>query len=81
MAQEPYRSARRMLWIVDGGKIRRGQRARQRLEARFPNLVLVSLPTHASWLNQIDIYFSIFTMNRSPSRSRGRSRGATSIAS
>jgi len=59
MAQEPYRSARRVFWIVDGGTIHRGQRAVQRLEGRFRNLMLVHLPTHASWLNQIEIYFSI----------------------
>ena len=59
MAHAPYRSARRVFWIVDGGTIHRGQRAGDRLQARFPNLVLVHLPTHASWLNQIEIYFSI----------------------
>ena len=25
----------------------------------MPNLILVHLPLHASWLNQIEIYFSI----------------------
>ncbi len=25
----------------------------------YPNAVAVSLPTHSSWLNQIEIYFSI----------------------
>jgi len=59
MTQAPYRSARRVFWIVDGGTIHRGRRAAERLRARFPNLVLVHLPTHASWLNQIEIYFSI----------------------
>ena len=59
MAQEPYRSARRVFWIVDGGTIHRGQRAASRLQGRFANLVLVQLPRHASWLNQIEIYFSI----------------------
>jgi hypothetical protein len=59
MAHEPYRSARRVFWIVDGGTIHRGQRAADRLEGRFTNLTLVPLPTHASWLNQIEIYFSI----------------------
>ena len=59
MAQEPYRSARRVFWIVDGGTIHRGQAAVDRLEGRFPNLTLVHLPKHASWLNQIEIYFSI----------------------
>jgi hypothetical protein len=59
MARQPYRSARRVFWIVDGGTIHRGERAANRLQGRFPNLVLVHLPTHASWLNQIEIYFSI----------------------
>lgn len=59
MARQPYRSARHVFWIVDGGTIHRGERAARRLQARFPNLVLVHLPTHASWLNQIEIYFSI----------------------
>jgi hypothetical protein len=59
MSQEPYRSARRVFWIVDGGTIHRGQRAIDRLEGRFHNLTLVHLPKHASWLNQIEIYFSI----------------------
>ena len=59
MAQPPYTSARRVFWIVDHGTIHRGQRACARLRARWPNLVLVHLPVHASWLNQIEIYFSI----------------------
>lgn len=59
MNQEPYRSARRVFWIVDGGTIHRGQRAVDRLQGQFHNLTLVHLPTHASWLNQIEIYFSI----------------------
>lgn len=59
MATEPYRSARRVFWIVDNGTIHRGERARQRLQAQWPNLLLVHLPVHASWLNQIEIYFSI----------------------
>jgi len=30
-----------------------------RLRATWPRLVLVHTPVHASWLNQIEIYFSI----------------------
>ena len=37
----------------------RGDAAVRRLQAAFPNLVLVHGPIHASWLNQIEIYFSI----------------------
>lgn len=59
MTQEPYRSARRVFWIVDNGSSHRGERARERLRAVWPHLVLVHTPVHASWLNQIEIYFSI----------------------
>jgi hypothetical protein len=59
MRKEPYASARRVFWIVDNGSSHRGQRSIKRLEGRWPNLTLVHLPTHASWLNQIEIYFSI----------------------
>ncbi len=59
LRQEPYRSARRVFWIVDNGSAHRGQRALARLKARWPKLVLVHTPVHASWLNQIEIYFSV----------------------
>jgi len=59
MTQEPYRSARRVFWIVDNGSSHRGERARARLRAAWPRVVLVHTPVHASWLNQIEIYFSI----------------------
>ena len=59
MSQEPYTSARRVFWIVDNGSSHRGQRSIDRLQSRYKNLVLVHLPIHASWLNQIEIYFSI----------------------
>lgn len=47
MEQEPYRSARRVFWVVDNGSSHRGQRAVERLAARWPRrpeLVLVHLP-------------------------------------
>ena len=59
MAQEPYRSAPRVFWIVDNGSSHRGAASIRRLQARYPNLILVHLPTHASWLNQVELYFSI----------------------
>ena len=59
MSQAPYASAERVFWIVDNGSCHRGKAAVQRLQTRWPNLVLVHLPVHASWLNQIEIYFSI----------------------
>jgi hypothetical protein len=59
MAQEPYRSAPRVFWIVDNGSSHRGAASVDRLQRRYPHLILVHLPTHASWLNQIEIFFSI----------------------
>jgi len=59
MDQEPYRSARRVFWIVDNGSSHRGERGAEELQARHPRIVIVHTPTYASWLNQIEIYFSI----------------------
>jgi len=59
MTKEPYASARRVFWIVDNGSSHRGRRSIKRLEGRWPNLRLVHLPVHASWLNQVEIFFSI----------------------
>ncbi len=59
MTKEPYASAARVFWIVDNGSDHRGQRSIDRLEGRWPNLILVHLPVHASWLNQVEIYHSI----------------------
>ncbi len=59
MTKEPYASARRVFWIVDNGSSHRGRKSIERLERRWPTLVLVHLPLHASWLNQVEIYFSI----------------------
>lgn len=59
MSQEPYRSARRVFWIMDNGSSHRGESSVQRLQSRYPNVQVVHGPIHASWLNQIEIYFSI----------------------
>ena len=59
MEEEPYRSARRVFWIVDNGSSHRGMAAVRRLQDQFPNIHLVHLPVHASWLNQVEIYFSV----------------------
>ncbi len=59
MRTEPYASAQRIFLVVDNGSAHRGQASITRVAARYPTLVLVHLPRHASWLNQIEIYFSI----------------------
>jgi len=59
MTSEPYRRARRVFWIVDNGSSHRGQPSIDRLEGAYRNLRLIHLPVHASWLNQVEIYFGI----------------------
>lgn len=59
MSQEPYRSAERVFWIVDNGSSHRGAAAVKRRQGAYANLRLVHLPVHASWLNQVEIYFSV----------------------
>jgi len=59
MSIEPYRSARRVFWVVDNGSSHRGDAAAKRLRKAHRNARMVHLPVHASWLNQVEIYFSV----------------------
>jgi hypothetical protein len=59
MSREPYRSARRVFWVVDNGSSHRGVPSIKRMKSGWPNAELVHLPVHASWLNQMEIYFGI----------------------
>jgi DDE superfamily endonuclease len=59
MTSPPYATARRVFWIVDNGSSHRGQPSIDRLQSRWPTLRLIHLPKHASWLNQVEIYFSV----------------------
>jgi DDE superfamily endonuclease len=59
MEQKPYRRAKRVFWIVDNGSSHRGEAAVRRLAQAYANLIVVHTPVHASWLNQVEIYFSI----------------------
>ena len=61
MQTEPYASAGRVFWVVDNSASHRGAAAQLRLWQRYPNAIMVHTPVHASWLNQIEIYFSILT--------------------
>jgi DDE superfamily endonuclease len=56
MSQKPYKSTRRVFWIMDNCSAHRGQKAVDRLRSQW---LLVQTPVPASWLNQIEIYFSI----------------------
>ena len=59
MSQEPYVSAETVYWVVDNGSSHIGKRSIERMTAAWSNARLVHLPVHASWLNQIEIVFSI----------------------
>lgn len=59
MSSEPYASARRVFWVVDNGSSHNGVRSVERMRATWPTAQLVHLPVHASWLNQVEIVFSV----------------------
>lgn len=63
MSQEPYRSATRVFWTLDNASAHRGRKAAEHLRSKWPSVVLVHTPIHASWLNQIEIYFSTVQRN------------------
>lgn len=62
--QEPYRHAQRLFFVVDNG----GSHSRQKFQSRldewfpqpeYPQMIAVHLPKHASWLNQVELFFSL----------------------
>jgi len=59
MTTEPYASAHRVYWVVDNGSSHNGARSVQRMSEAFPHATLVHLPVHASWVNQVEVFFSI----------------------
>lgn len=59
MSAEPYASAHRVFWVVDNGPSHRPERAEARLRERWPQITVVHTPVHASWLNQVELYFSV----------------------
>src|SRR4051794_10474067 len=59
MSSEPYASAKTVFWIVDNGSSHAGKTSIARMQDAYANARLIHLPVHASWLNQIEIYFSI----------------------
>ena len=59
MSQEPYQRSARTFWLVDGGPAHHRNTFPARLRDMYSQAVAVFLPVHSSWLNQIEIYFSI----------------------
>ena len=49
----------RVFVIVDNGSDHRGRAAIDRLRQAHPNAIMIHTPVHASWLNQMEIFFSI----------------------
>ncbi len=45
--------------MVDNGSSHRGQASIDRLRDAYDNAHLIHLPVHASWLNQVEIFFSV----------------------
>ena len=54
-----YREAKRIFLVVDNGSSHRGKASVERLRRRDERIVLVHTPIHASWLNQVEVYFSL----------------------
>jgi hypothetical protein len=48
-----------VFWVVDNGSSHRGEASVKRLSRAYANAILVHTPVHASWLNQVEIYFSL----------------------
>jgi hypothetical protein len=59
MERPKYAKAHRVFWVVDNGSSHRGEASAKRMEKAYANAILVHTPVHASWLNQVEIYFSI----------------------
>src|ERR1035437_10150571 len=59
MTRPEYKGAPRVFVIVDNGSDHRGKAAIDRLRKAHPNAIMIHTPVHASWLNQIEIFFSV----------------------
>ena len=59
MSRPEYKDAPRVFVIVDNGSDHRGQPAADRLRNAYPNAIMIHTPVHASWLNQIEVVFSV----------------------
>jgi len=54
-----YAKAPRVFWVVDNGSSHRGAAAARRLSQAYPSAIPVHTPVHASWLNQVEVYFAL----------------------
>lgn len=49
----------RVFWVMDNGSSHRGAASVKRMSAAYGNAILVHTPVNASWLNQVEVYFSL----------------------
>src|ERR1035441_1757335 len=61
MNQQPYKTARRVVWIMDNCSVHRGHKAVDRFRATWPYAVLIHTPVHASWVGRTAIPHSYLT--------------------
>jgi len=59
MERPAYASADRVFWVVDNGSSHRGEAGMRRMSLSYPNAILLHLSFHASWLNQVEVYFAL----------------------
>jgi transposase len=59
LEQKPYNESERLFFVVDNGSSHRGKASVDRMRRRDKRIILLHTPVHASWLNQVEIYFSI----------------------
>ncbi len=58
LQQPQYRDMERVFLIVDNESAHHPNTSPARIRAQDPRVITVHLPTHSSWLNQIELYFS-----------------------
>lgn len=61
LALPRYQQVERVFLILDNGPSHHPNTSPARLQARFPTVTTVHLPTHSSWLKQIELYFSVLS--------------------
>jgi len=61
MADPICQNADRVFWIMDNGSAHHPATFKSWLQEKYPTAIGLYLPTGASWLNQIELYFSVLT--------------------
>lgn len=59
LKQPHLQEAERIFLIVDNGSAHHPSTSPARIQAQFPQITTLHLPVHSSWLNQVELFFSI----------------------